>query len=85
MLAGLLSVLDALMDCPMEKALQELRFADEVRAALLRHEGRIGAEQDRQLGHVGLEASASDYFEMPMRRQSASKRGSECSGSNHGC
>jgi c-di-GMP phosphodiesterase len=40
--AGLLSVLDALLDCPMEKALCELPLADDIKAALIDGTGTIG-------------------------------------------
>lgn len=40
---GLFSVLDAMMDAPMETVLNELPLADEVNAALLRGEGLLGA------------------------------------------
>jgi len=40
--AGLLSVLDALLDCPMEKALSELPLADDIKAALIDGTGTIG-------------------------------------------
>jgi EAL and modified HD-GYP domain-containing signal transduction protein len=40
--AGLLSVLDALLDCPMEKALSELPLADDIKAALIKGDGPIG-------------------------------------------
>jgi EAL and modified HD-GYP domain-containing signal transduction protein len=40
--AGLLSVLDALLDCPMEKAVAELPLMDEVRDALTKKAGPIG-------------------------------------------
>jgi EAL and modified HD-GYP domain-containing signal transduction protein len=40
--AGLLSVLDALLDCPMEKALSELPLADDIKAALIDGSGPIG-------------------------------------------
>lgn len=40
--AGLLSVLDALLDCPMEKALSELPLADDIKAALINGAGPIG-------------------------------------------
>jgi len=40
--AGLLSVLDALLDCPMEKALSELPLADDIKAALIDGTGPIG-------------------------------------------
>ena len=39
---GLLSVLDALLDCPMEQALAKLPLAEEIREALLRWEGAEG-------------------------------------------
>ena len=40
--AGLLSVLDALLDCPMETALAELPLVDEVREGLIHKAGQIG-------------------------------------------
>jgi EAL and modified HD-GYP domain-containing signal transduction protein len=40
--AGLLSVLDALLDCPMEQAVAELPLADEIKAALVSQTGPIG-------------------------------------------
>jgi EAL and modified HD-GYP domain-containing signal transduction protein len=40
--AGLLSVLDALLDCPMDKALSELPLADDIKAALIDGSGPIG-------------------------------------------
>jgi EAL and modified HD-GYP domain-containing signal transduction protein len=40
--AGLLSVLDALLDCPMEKALSELPLADDIKVALIKGDGPIG-------------------------------------------
>ena len=40
--AGLFSVLDALLDCPMEKALVELPLTDDIKDALVRHSGPIG-------------------------------------------
>ena len=39
---GLFSVADGLMDMTMEEVLETLPFADEIRAALLRHEGPKG-------------------------------------------
>ena len=39
---GLFSVADALMGVPMEEVLESLPFSDEIRAALLRHEGPKG-------------------------------------------
>jgi EAL and modified HD-GYP domain-containing signal transduction protein len=40
--AGLFSVADALLEAPMETVLETLPFSDELRAALLRHEGTKG-------------------------------------------
>jgi c-di-GMP-related signal transduction protein len=40
--AGLLSVLDALIDCPMEQAVNELPLADEIKTALISQSGTIG-------------------------------------------
>lgn len=40
--AGMLSVLDALMDCPMERLLSELPLADEIKRALIEKSGTIG-------------------------------------------
>jgi len=40
--AGLLSVIDALLDCPMEKALSELPLAEDIKAALIDGSGSIG-------------------------------------------
>lgn len=39
---GLLSVLDALMDLPMEQVLQELPLSEEVKAAIIHQEGPLG-------------------------------------------
>jgi len=39
---GLFSVADGLMSAPMEDVLASLPFSDEIRAALLRHEGPKG-------------------------------------------
>lgn len=41
--AGLFSSLDALMDQPMEKLMGELPLADEIRDAILEHEGALGS------------------------------------------
>jgi EAL and modified HD-GYP domain-containing signal transduction protein len=42
-LVGLLSILDAVMDRPMQDILPALPLADEINRALLHHEGRCGA------------------------------------------
>jgi len=39
---GLLSVADALLDTPMEEVLEQLPFSEEIKAALLHHEGPKG-------------------------------------------
>jgi EAL and modified HD-GYP domain-containing signal transduction protein len=44
---GLFSVADALLDAPMEEVLETLPFSDEIRAALLRHEGTPGELLER--------------------------------------
>ena len=40
--AGLLSVLDALLDCPMEQAIAELPLSEEIKIALIKGDGPIG-------------------------------------------
>jgi EAL and modified HD-GYP domain-containing signal transduction protein len=40
--AGLLSLLDALLDCPIEKALAELPLSDDIKSALIHRSGPIG-------------------------------------------
>ena len=40
--AGLLSVLDALLDCPMESAISELPLSDDIKSALIDRSGPIG-------------------------------------------
>lgn len=50
-LTGLLSVLDALLDQPMEELLAALPLADELRAALLHHQGELGAVLDAVLAY----------------------------------
>jgi EAL and modified HD-GYP domain-containing signal transduction protein len=40
--AGLFSVLEALLDCPMEQVLADLTVSDEIRAALIDQSGPIG-------------------------------------------
>ena len=42
-MAGLLSMLDALLDKPLSKILQELPIKDELKRAIVAHEGPIGA------------------------------------------
>jgi len=42
-MAGLFSVVDALLDVPMDQALERLPFSDEINSALLGHDGPIGS------------------------------------------
>ena len=44
---GLFSVADALLDGPMEEVLETLPFSDEIRDALVRHEGAKGELLER--------------------------------------
>jgi c-di-GMP-related signal transduction protein len=39
---GLLSAMDALLNLPMENLLEQIAVADEVKQALLNHEGNLG-------------------------------------------
>jgi EAL and modified HD-GYP domain-containing signal transduction protein len=48
---GLFSVADALLDRPMEEVLETLPFSDEIRAALLRHEGAKGVLLERVMSY----------------------------------
>jgi EAL and modified HD-GYP domain-containing signal transduction protein len=48
---GLLSVVDALLDCPLAEALAGLPIAAEVASALLRREGRLGDLFERVLAY----------------------------------
>jgi c-di-GMP phosphodiesterase len=48
---GLLSVADALLDAPMEEVLDSLPLSDEIKGALLRHEGRRGRVLSTVLGY----------------------------------
>lgn len=57
---GLLSVLDALLDVPMAEVVQELPFADEVRAALSSHAGVLGATLARVIDYEQDAVSAVD-------------------------
>jgi len=50
-LTGLLSVLDALLDQPMEEVLSSLPLTEELQRALLRHEGELGLVLDAVLAY----------------------------------
>ena len=61
---GLLSVLDALLDCPMEEALGELPLADEIRKALLRSEGAAGDALGCVLAYERSQWHAVEYKDL---------------------
>ena len=50
-LMGMFSTLDRLIDAPMEEILEEIPVADEIKAALLRREGRCGILYDLVLSY----------------------------------
>ena len=50
-LMGMFSTLNYLIDAPMEEILAEVPVADEIKAALLRHEGRCGKLYDLVLSY----------------------------------
>ena len=55
-LVGMASMLDALLNRPREEIVRELRLDDEIRVALLRHEGGLGA-----LLHIAELLDAGDF------------------------
>ena len=61
---GLLSVLDALLDCPMEEALEQLPLVDEIRKALLRGEGAAGDALACALAYERSQWDAVKYKEL---------------------
>lgn len=50
-LMGMFSTLNYLIDAPMDEILEEVPVADEIKAALLRHEGRCGMLYDLVLSY----------------------------------
>jgi EAL and modified HD-GYP domain-containing signal transduction protein len=52
-MAGLLSVLDALLDVSMEQAVARLSLSDDLTAALLSHQGRLGELLERVIAIEG--------------------------------
>lgn len=68
-MAGLFSVLDALLDVPMDEAVARLPLTHELRAALLRREGPLGVVLERviaiEAGSLGVlaELGADAYAE----------------------
>ena len=65
---GMFSVADALLGLPMSSVLEELPFSDEVKAALLHHEGPNG----RLLAAV-LAYERGEFPELPSRHAAAGK------------
>jgi EAL and modified HD-GYP domain-containing signal transduction protein len=63
--AGLLSVLDALLDCPMEKAVEELPLVDEVKAALINKSGPIGQALRCTVAYERADWDEVQFYGMP--------------------
>jgi EAL and modified HD-GYP domain-containing signal transduction protein len=63
--AGLLSVLDALLDCPMEKAVAQLPLVDEVRSALTHKAGPIGQALRCTLAYERADWDEVQFYGLP--------------------
>jgi EAL and modified HD-GYP domain-containing signal transduction protein len=63
--AGLLSVVDALLDCSMEKALAGLPLTEDVRSALIRHSGRVGEALSCALAYEQAEWDKVQFSGLP--------------------
>lgn len=63
--AGLLSVLDALLDCPMETALAELPLADDIKEALINRSGPIGHALRCTIAYERAEWDEVEFNGMP--------------------
>lgn len=63
--AGLLSVLDALLDCPMEQALSELPLSDEIRSALIDRSGPIGQALRCAIAYENADWEEVQFYGMP--------------------
>ena len=48
---GMFSALDAFLDCSMQEALTQLPLSDEIRAALLHHDGQLGGVLEQVLSY----------------------------------
>ena len=76
---GLFSVADALLDTPMEKVLETLPFSEEIVAALLRYEGRLGRVLATVLryeqGHFPTEGDPDGARARLPRRAQVGRRG----------
>ena len=62
---GLLSVLDALMDCPMEEALGDIPVSSEIKSALIRSEGSLGDALQCVLAYERGEWDQVRYKDLP--------------------
>ncbi len=64
-LMGMFSTLDYLIDAPMEEILEPVPVADEIKAALLHHEGRCGALYDLVISYERADwKKINQYAEM---------------------
>ncbi len=63
--AGLLSVLDALLDCPMERALAELPLADDIKDALIHRSGPIGQALRCTIAYERADWDDVQFYGMP--------------------
>jgi len=63
--AGLLSVLDALLDCPMEKAIAELPLIDELKMALTDRTGQIGQALRCTLAYERADWDEVQFYGLP--------------------
>jgi len=63
--AGLLSVLDALLDCPMEQAVSELPLTDDVKDALVSRSGPIGQALRCTIAYERADWDDVQFYGMP--------------------
>jgi c-di-GMP phosphodiesterase len=63
--AGLLSVLDALLDCPMEHALAELPLTDDIKNALIHRSGPIGQALRCTIAYERADWDDVQFYGMP--------------------
>ncbi|MEO1528696.1 MAG: HDOD domain-containing protein, partial [Planctomycetota bacterium] len=70
---GLFSVLDALLDQPMEEVVNKLPLSSEMKAALVRRSGRLGevltmvTDYERGVTRAGDRGEVSEVFEQTLR------------------
>jgi len=65
---GLFSAVDALLDLPIEKALEPLPLAEDVRDAILHHMGQMGRALEATLGYERGEWDKADQLALPAAR-----------------